>query len=125
MDITQIIDRQQLPQDSKTETLYTQFKRLLDELRKKPLTDGIVSLINAQVNELNASPATGNEFRKLLKAKQTKIIGLVEKTMKIVPKNHYRNLWMVIGMSAFGLPIGVAFGLIAKNLGLLAIGLPI
>ena len=32
---------------------------------------------------------------------------------------------MVVGMSAFGLPIGVAIGLSIGNIGLLGIGLPI
>ncbi|WP_051416939.1 hypothetical protein [Sediminibacterium salmoneum] len=32
---------------------------------------------------------------------------------------------MVVGMSAFGLPIGVAFGMSIGNLGMLGIGLPI
>ena len=50
---------------------------------------------------------------------------MTEKELKIVPKNYYRNLWMVLGMSAFGLPLGVAFGLSLGNIGLLAIGLPI
>ena len=45
--------------------------------------------------------------------------------MKIVPINHYRNLWMVIGMSAFGLPLGVAYGTSIGNIGMMAIGLPI
>ena len=50
---------------------------------------------------------------------------MTEKELKIVTKNYYRNLWMVLGMSAFGLPLGVAFGLSLGNIGLLAIGLPI
>lgn len=45
--------------------------------------------------------------------------------MKLVPKNYYRNLWMILGMTTFGLPLGVAFGLSLGNIGLLALGLPI
>jgi hypothetical protein len=61
----------------------------------------------------------------LIKQKQTKIIKLLEKELKIVPKNYYRNIWLAVGMSVFGLPIGVAFGVSIGNMGLLAIGLPI
>lgn len=32
---------------------------------------------------------------------------------------------MVLGMSTFGVPMGIGFGLIMKNMGLLGIGLPI
>jgi hypothetical protein len=49
----------------------------------------------------------------------------LEKELKVVPKNYYRTLWMALGMSAFGLPIGTAIGLFLGNIGLLAVGLPI
>ena len=61
----------------------------------------------------------------MLKQKRFKIIKLLEKELKIVPKNYYRNLWFIVGMSVFGLPLGVAFGISIGNLGLLGIGLPI
>jgi hypothetical protein len=50
---------------------------------------------------------------------------LLEKEQKIVPKKHYQTLWMVLGMSSFGLPMGVAFGLALGNIGLMGLGLPI
>ncbi len=34
-------------------------------------------------------------------------------------------MWLALGMSAFGIPIGVAIGLSVGNPGLLATGLPI
>ena len=43
----------------------------------------------------------------------------------MVPKNYYRNMWLALGMSVFGLPIGVAFGASIGNMGLLGVGLPI
>ena len=45
--------------------------------------------------------------------------------MKLVPKFYYRNLWMVLGMSAFGIPLGVAFSMSIKNMAFIGIGLPI
>lgn len=60
-----------------------------------------------------------------MKRQQTEILKFVEKELKIVPKNYYRNLWVALGMSAFGLPLGVAFGLSIGNMGLMALGLPI
>jgi len=125
MDIVAIKERQEINQNSKAEMLFIQFEKLLIELKKKRLTDSVIESINELIRDLNASSANANELKKIIKATQTKIISLVEKNLKIVPINYYRNLWMVIGMSAFGLPMGVAIGLIAKNLGLLAIGLPI
>ena len=40
-------------------------------------------------------------------------------------KNHYRNTWLALGMAAFGIPLGVAFGTSSGNMGLIGIGLPI
>lgn len=111
--------------DIKLSIIYTQLSALLSELRKKELPHKIIESINQDIETINATPLTGNEFRKLVKQKQTNILKLVEKELKIVPKNHYRNIWLLLGMSAFGLPIGVALGLSIGNIGLLAIGLPI
>jgi hypothetical protein len=50
---------------------------------------------------------------------------LLESKHKIVPINHYRKLWVVLGMSAFGVPIGISLGLSLGSMGFLAIGFPI
>ncbi len=102
-----------------------QFKQLNKLLNDKKLPVNIIEKINFEIELLNSSQLVGNSLVHLIKKKQNKIIRLTEKELKIVPKNYYRNLWMVLGMSAFGLPLGVAFGLSMGNIGLLAIGLPI
>jgi ubiquinone biosynthesis protein COQ9 len=102
-----------------------QFNSLIKLLNDKNLTLNVIKKINDDITELNSSQVMGTALSHLIKKKQNKIIKLTEKELKIVPKNYYRNLWMVLGMSAFGLPLGVAFGLSLGNIGLLAIGLPI
>ena len=54
-----------------------------------------------------------------------RILKLIEKEQKLVPKNIYRNRWLAIGMSAFGIPFRVAFGISLGNMAFLAIGLPL
>jgi adenine/guanine phosphoribosyltransferase-like PRPP-binding protein len=56
---------------------------------------------------------------------QSKILKTIEKELNIVPKNHFWNLWMILGMSAFGFPLGVAFALSIDNLAFIGIGLPV
>ena len=102
-----------------------QFNSLIKLLNDKNLTLNVIKKINDDITELNSSQVMGTALSHLIKKKQNKIIKLTEKELKIVPKNYYRNLWMVLGISAFGLPLGVAFGLSLGNIGLLAIGLPI
>ena len=125
MDIIKLRDRQDISSDIKLSSIYSQFKELLREIEKKELSKNIIESINHDVQEINSSLLTGNELRKFVKQKQTKILKQLEKDFKIVPKNHYRNIWLVLGMSAFGIPIGMAFGVSIGNMGMLAIGLPI
>lgn len=125
MEIVELKENQNSSGDVKLGSTYTQFGDLLKELKRKELTPEIIEFVNRDVEEINASSLTGNGLRELVKRKQAKILKQLEKELKIVPKNHYRNLWLVLGMSAFGLPIGVGIGMALGNIGLLAIGLPI
>jgi len=124
MIITELTEKEYLNTDIKAAKAYSQFEQLLAALRKKELPDIIAEAINEDVKDLN-SLSTADQFKAIVKQKQSKIIKLLEKQLKVVPKNYYRNLWMVLGMSAFGLPLGVAIGLSIGNIGLLGVGLPI
>ncbi len=121
----EIIELNKNDSNIKVNNSIEQFKQLNKLLNDKKLPVNIIEKINFEIELLNSSQLVGNSLVHLIKKKQNKIIRLTEKELKIVPKNYYRNLWMVLGMSAFGLPLGVAFGLSMGNIGLLAIGLPI
>jgi predicted RND superfamily exporter protein len=125
MNIIELKERQDISENIKLCGNYVQLGELLRELKKKELPLEIIESVNQDIEELNSITLIGNGLTKSVKQKQTKIIKLVEKELKIVPRNYYRNLWLAVGMSAFGLPIGIAFGLTIGNMGLLAIGLPI
>lgn len=111
--------------DTKIRALYDQLHQLLNELEKKKIPEETVQKINSETAAISATSLRDKDLYKMLKQKQNGIIKLLEKEHKIVPKNYYRNLWLAVGMGAFGLPIGVAFGLLIKNIALLSIGLPI
>ena len=119
MQITGLKNLPDTNHDEKLTLAYIQFQHLLNELSKKPLPDTIVATINQEVSELNVLTTTEG-----LKQKQKNILKLLEKQLKMVPKNYYRNLWFVLGMTAFGLPIGVAISLSVHNMGLLGTGFP-
>lgn len=101
------------------------FSSLISELRKRPLSEKEVEAINNEIKNINASTGIEKDFMKTLAKSQASILKVIEKESKLVVKNHYRNLWLVLGMSAFGIPIGVAFGISIGNLGLLGLGFPI
>ncbi len=115
-----------LASDIRLSQLYSQFDTLLSELRKKELPDSIIQTVNNEVEEINTSNSlTTNDLRKVIKKKQTAILRLIEKDLKLVPKNYYRTLWLALGMTVFGIPLGVLASVLLGKLGLFAIGLPI
>jgi hypothetical protein len=101
-----------------------QFENLLSELRKRTLATTLVVSINKMIDEINGV-TTEKELQKVLRKMQSRLIQQVEKEAKIVPKFYYRNLWMALGMTTFGIPMGVVFGLSLKNMAFIGIGLPI
>jgi hypothetical protein len=125
MSITSLQQNMAIAGDAKLEALYTQFDQLINELDKKSISTEVISDINKEVEETNASSLTGNELKRLLKKKQSAIVTLVEKKHKIVPKDFYRQFWMILGMSAIGLPFGVGLGVALGSMAYLGLGIPI
>lgn len=125
MKIIELKRRQEMTICPKLDAVYTQFNALIDELNTRGLPESTVGAVNREIEEVNATTKACKSMRRVVLKKQSKIVRLIEKEHKIVPKNYYRNLWLVLGMSAFGIPIGAAIGTSVGNMGLLGIGLPI
>ncbi|HSQ45887.1 MAG TPA: hypothetical protein VLM44_03100 [Lutibacter sp.] len=125
MKIIELNQKPDIDKNVKLKEACLQFEKLLIELRKKELPDSLVVSFNKDIQELNSTSSSGDELRKLVKDKQTRIIKVLEKDLKLVPKNYYRNLWLALGMGAFGIPLGVAFGASFGNMAFLGIGIPI
>jgi len=125
MKINTLKNRPELDTDVKLAALYTQVVTLITEINHKSLSAKVGEDINTEVESINTSTLSGNDFKKLLKLKQTAILKLLDKELKITPQNYHRNLWMLFGMTAFGLPIGVAIAMSIGNMGMLGVGFPI
>ncbi len=119
MEILEPRERTDISEDQKLSKVYAEFGLLVKAIRKKQLTPTLISALNGNIERVNASTVGGKELMKLVSTSQKAMIKQMEKEMKIVPRNHFSKLWMVVGMSAFGLPFGVVFGLGLKNMGLL------
>ncbi|HAA12286.1 MAG TPA: hypothetical protein DCE41_11525 [Cytophagales bacterium] len=111
--------------ESKANQCISRFQSLLEKLREQDLPAHVVTYINERIRALNAMDESEKVFRNKVKRVQAQILSRLEKTVKLVAKNHYQNMWMALGVGAFGLPLGVAFGAALGNMGLLGIGLPI
>ena len=105
--------------------VYGKFEKFLAELRKQDLPDNVVLSINKDIDELNSITTSVRVYKALITKKLTSQVQILEKELKFVCKNHYRNAWFAIGMTVFGVPIGVAFGASMGNMAFLGIGLPI
>lgn len=121
----QLIERPRISENVKALNAYLQLGKLLNLLAIKELPEETVELINQEIEQLNAITDDDKYLNRKIKSKENRLIRLIEKKHKIVPINYYKKLWMVLGMSVFGIPMGVAFGLSIGNLGMLGIGLPI
>jgi len=126
MFIIELNEKDGTSENARLNRIYVQFNELLKQLRQKELPHEIIETFNQDIEELNSTSLTGNDLKKLIKKKQVKILKLLEKELKIVPKDYYRNLWLAVGMSVFGVPIGIIYSLIfTDNMAFLGVGIPI
>jgi hypothetical protein len=125
MEYTQLNIRTDDALDQKLNDMIGSFEQLLAELRMNQVPDAIVQLVNAEINTINSFSGTSKAHSKQFRKMQQNVLKILEKELRLVIKNHYRNMWLVLGMTAFGLPIGVAFGISIGNIGLLGVGMPI
>jgi hypothetical protein len=115
----------QAQQDKKLAEAHANFEKLIAEVEKRTLPEELIHSINWFIEEVNTFKGSDQNLLKKLKDSRAKILKLIEKELKLVPKNHYRNLYLAVGMASFGIPLGVIFGLSLKNMAFIGIGLPI
>lgn len=109
----------------KIRNCYNQFVALVELLKKRALSEKSSSYINVEIDTLNNIRVSDKTLRKQVRKSQARIVQFLAKEEKIVTKNYYRNLWMALGMSAYGIPMGAAFGAALDNMGLLGVGIPL
>ncbi|MEM7110417.1 MAG: hypothetical protein AAF519_19470 [Bacteroidota bacterium] len=104
---------------------YESFKNFIDELRKRTLIDRTIEEVNEAIDHLNNHEGDRRRFQAELRKTQTRLLKYVEKNEKIVVKNYYRKLWLVLGMTVYGVPLGLLFSLAMGNMAFIGVGLPI
>lgn len=125
MEIKQLPNSSKIGETKKLQSAYERLSQLLDELRKQDLPDYIIQEVNERTGLIIPERDEPKMLRKSLKKQHSNIIKLLEKELKMVPKNYYRNLWIALGMTTFGVPIGLALGAALGNMAFLGIGFPI
>lgn len=115
----------QFPENKSINTCLLKITALLKEIESRNLpvsTTDKVSNIICQINEFEGSR---NKTLSFLLKKHQEILDELKETHQLVPKGHYQQKWMVLGMSMIGLPLGTFIGLLSGKIGLLGVGLPI
>lgn len=102
---------------------YQHFLELLKELQKRELSEEVAQSINEEIDKVNALSRSEKELEKQIDLSQHAILKLIEKELQLVPKNHYKRTWLALGIAAFGIPLGVAFGSSLGNMAYIGIGL--
>jgi len=125
MKITPLQKRFLFNQDPRLGKAYLKLEQLIEELSKRDIPQAIITSVNQHIDAINTFSGTDNLFRKEIRKRQSTILRMVDKELNLVPRNHYRRAWLVIGMTAFGLPLGLVFGAGLGNMALITIGLPI
>jgi hypothetical protein len=120
-----LINRPGITSDTKVANAYDQLTNLLLALEKRNLPNIITDFIQQEVQLLNAIADDAKGFARAIKTTEGKIVRFVEKQLKLVPQKYYRKLWLVLGMTSFGIPFGVVFAMSIDNMAMLGIGLPI
>jgi hypothetical protein len=103
---------------------HDELSRLMALLRNRDLRENLKEAINIDVEGINSFTGSNKELLKRIRSAELRILKRIEKEEKLVPKNTYRTRWMAIGMTVFGIPIGVSFGAGLGNMAFLAIGIP-
>lgn len=95
---------------------------LINELNSRKIPGGLARKIDAKITFLNnLQPGQKTYLKKVKNINQA----ILKKELKLIPRNYFINIWMATGMSALGLPIGVAIFAGTGNGAFIAVGLPI
>ena len=125
MEIKDIDKKTDIEKGKKLMSRFNDLEKLINELKKREVPSEIVNSVNQDIEDINSFVGSNKDLLKQLRKAQSKIIKLIEKELKLVTKNHYRNVWLAVGMAAFGIPFGVVFGVSLGNMAFLGIGIPI
>ncbi|MGM0579802.1 MAG: hypothetical protein ACQETL_03930 [Bacteroidota bacterium] len=111
-------------QKSRLQKRILKFQKLIKALSEKEISESILQSINAEIDKANQAQSESALAQQLQKSYRN-ILKIVEKELNLVAKDHYRNMWMALGMTAFGIPFGVVFGAALNNYAYIGIGIPI
>lgn len=101
------------------------FASLISELKERELTEEVIVAINKEIEIINSISGNTKKLSRQVSKSKLLIFQTLDRKMKIVPKNAYRNRWLAIGMVVFGMPLGAVYGVSMGNMAFIGVGIPI
>ena len=124
MDIAlQNLKRRPFPQNSSFDKENKALGELIQELNIRELPPEVVVVMNVEIDRLNTLPDNHTRLFVAIKAVKRKLLKYALEDLELVPKNYYRNMWLAIGMSGMGVPMGVLFSVMLDDFSYISIGL--
>lgn len=124
MNLNDLKPSPQLAENLKLQRQFDHLNQILNAIRPKEIPSTVGEVINTEIDAINNFSGGPKALKKQLRKAKSKILILLEKEVKLVPKNYYRNKWTALGITAFGIPIGLVFGT-TMNMAFLGLGIPI
>ncbi len=113
MTIEQLKDIKGIDENKRLLKAYKRMQALINALTIREIPAEILNVINSYIQKINNFSGTQVELRKCLRKTYSQILRLLEKKLGWVVKDHYRNLWLSIGVA-----LGVAFSASFDNNGM-------
>ena len=104
---------------------FEKFGALVAVLNEKEMPAGPTRSVNEKIIAINAHAGPETDLLRDTEKAYTDTLKIIEKELGWVPKNYYTTIWMTLGMSAIGLPVGLCFSFFIDNMAFIAVGLPI
>ena len=124
MNLYRLKNRPALQPESKAFKKQEKLNALLAELETRNLPESLVNTINEKIRKLNELEGSEKELLKQYMKFQHDVLRLIKEETGIVKKGHYIHMWTALGMSVFGIPLGIAFSSAFGNMAFLGVGLP-
>lgn len=125
MQYSLILRKEWANEDLKVQQAYNTYERLLSAIAKKEIPEKINTIIEMEIAEINNFKQEDGSLFVFMKKSQVILLSVLESSLGIVARNHYRNQWMALGLAAFGVPLGVAIAMMTENWGLMGLGMAI
>ena len=96
----------------------TTLNEYIQRVNKKRIPIKVGRVINKWMSEINRQRDDEKKTIQLIRRNKQKIESLLLQELNWVKKGYYQNLWTAIGISAIGIPLGVAIGTAVDNTGI-------